>query len=160
VSGLTPLKLSAVRRIPQRREAPQATSDFHKASAKPRMVIHRGGLPTTGKNLSEESIGFRGSDVPQKLPFRGVRCPANRGSDVPWISWIFPCQMWTNLFALVTLGYRRRIIIHDNQDILANPPTLLQRRLIDAAADIMDTQADSPEFLHAALCFIRGSCCF
>lgn len=32
------------------------------------------------------------------------------------------------------------------------PVTLLQRRLIDAAADIMDTQADSPEFMHSVLC--------
>ena len=31
-------------------------------------------------------------------------------------------------------------------------PTLLQRRLIDAAADIIETQADSPEFLHSVLC--------
>jgi hypothetical protein len=30
--------------------------------------------------------------------------------------------------------------------------TLLQRRLIDAAADIIETQADSPEFLHSVLC--------
>ena len=31
-------------------------------------------------------------------------------------------------------------------------PTLLQRRLIDTAADIIETQADSPEFLHSVLC--------
>ena len=31
-------------------------------------------------------------------------------------------------------------------------PTLLQRRLIDAAADIIETQTDSPEFLHSVLC--------
>jgi hypothetical protein len=31
-------------------------------------------------------------------------------------------------------------------------PTLLQRRLIDAAADIIETQANSPEFLHSVLC--------
>jgi hypothetical protein len=30
--------------------------------------------------------------------------------------------------------------------------TPLQRRLIDAAADIIETQADSPEFLHSVLC--------
>ncbi len=30
--------------------------------------------------------------------------------------------------------------------------TRLQRRLIDAAADIIETQADSPEFLHSVLC--------
>jgi Plasmid encoded RepA protein len=30
--------------------------------------------------------------------------------------------------------------------------TTLQRRLIDAAADIIETQADSPEFLHSVLC--------
>ena len=31
-------------------------------------------------------------------------------------------------------------------------PTRLQRRLIDAAADIIETQIDSPEFLHSVLC--------
>ena len=31
-------------------------------------------------------------------------------------------------------------------------PTRLQRRLIDAAADIIETQTDSPEFLHSVLC--------
>src|SRR4051794_8960373 len=30
--------------------------------------------------------------------------------------------------------------------------TLMQRRLIDAAADIMEEQADSPEYLHSVLC--------
>ena len=30
--------------------------------------------------------------------------------------------------------------------------TLLQRRLIDAAADIMEAQADAPEFMHSVLC--------
>lgn len=30
--------------------------------------------------------------------------------------------------------------------------TLLQRRLIDAAADIIEEQTDSPEFLHSVLC--------
>jgi hypothetical protein len=30
--------------------------------------------------------------------------------------------------------------------------TKLERRIIEAAADIMDTQADSPEFMHSVLC--------
>jgi hypothetical protein len=30
--------------------------------------------------------------------------------------------------------------------------TIMQRRLINAAADIIETQADSPEFLHSVLC--------
>ena len=40
----------------------------------------------------------------------------------------------------------------DDQDTPAGRPTLLQRKLIDAAADIMEAQADSPEFLHSVLC--------
>ena len=40
----------------------------------------------------------------------------------------------------------------DGQDTPATQPTLLQRKLIDAAADIIEAQADSPEFLHSVLC--------
>jgi hypothetical protein len=41
---------------------------------------------------------------------------------------------------------------HDDQDGPTHPITLLQRRIIDAAADIMEVQADAPEFMHSVLC--------
>src|SRR6266850_1476887 len=37
-------------------------------------------------------------------------------------------------------------------DVTDQQLTPLQRRLIDAAADIIETQADSPEFLHSVWC--------
>ena len=39
-----------------------------------------------------------------------------------------------------------------DDDTTGQPLTLLQRRLIDAAADIIEEQADSPEYLHSVLC--------
>lgn len=40
----------------------------------------------------------------------------------------------------------------DQIDLPLFEPTPLQRRIIDAAADIIEAKADSPEFLHAVLC--------
>lgn len=45
-----------------------------------------------------------------------------------------------------------RIMADDDQSRAAPAPTLLQRRMIDAAADILETQADAPEFMHSVLC--------
>jgi len=43
----------------------------------------------------------------------------------------------------------------DNPDDSAPVPlTHLQRRLIDAAADLMEGNADSPEFMHSVLCHV------
>ncbi len=43
----------------------------------------------------------------------------------------------------------------DNPDDSAPAPlTHLQRRLIDAAADLMEGNADSPEFMHSVLCHV------
>jgi hypothetical protein len=38
------------------------------------------------------------------------------------------------------------------EDLYLSQPTLLQRRLVSAAADIIKSQCDSPEFLHSVLC--------
>lgn len=42
----------------------------------------------------------------------------------------------------------------DTPDGTSQPITRLQRRLIDAAADIMEGDVDSPEFMHSVLCHV------
>lgn len=45
--------------------------------------------------------------------------------------------------------------MEDLPEITAHPPlTRLQRRIVDAAADIMESEADSPEFMHSVLCHV------
>ncbi|MEM9128565.1 MAG: replication protein RepA [Pseudomonadota bacterium] len=35
---------------------------------------------------------------------------------------------------------------------MSNPPTILQRRIIDAAVEIQEVAPETPEFLHSVLC--------
>jgi hypothetical protein len=72
-----------------------------------------------------------------------------RGGDVPWITSLFHSLRVDSMTRFGSLVQKRGQIMTDDTP---NQLTPLQRRLIDAAADIIETQADSPEFLHSVLC--------